>query len=154
MPSKKKPTTGLTTDLQVDEQSLFAQVAQIIETRKYRAGAYANREVTLMYWEIGRYINSVVLDGKRAEYGKKIFTPLARKLVEQYGRSFEEKKLYRMLQMARLFPDFEFVSALTTQLSWSHFVEIIRSEFNYSNCKRLKLIRHGRHGNTRNSSKS
>ena len=68
MPSKKKPTTDLTTDLQVDEQSLFARVAEIIETRKYRAGAYANREVTLMYWEIGRYINSVVLGDQRAAY--------------------------------------------------------------------------------------
>ena len=79
-----------------------------------------------MYWEIGRYINSVVLDGKRAEYGKKIFSPLARKLVERYGKSFQEENLYRMAQLAKLFPDIEIVSALATQLSWTHFCELIR----------------------------
>ena len=32
---------------------------------------YANREVTLMYWEIGHYIGSVLLGGERAEYSKR-----------------------------------------------------------------------------------
>ena len=53
--SKKKPNPMPSEALQVDEPSLFVRVAEIIETRKSRAGAYANREVTLMYWEIGRY---------------------------------------------------------------------------------------------------
>ena len=123
--SKKPPTTALTAKLPVDESSLFSRVAEIIETCKTRAGAYANREITLMYWEIGRYINSVVLGGERAEYGKKIFATLGRKLVEQYGRSFELRNLRRMVQFSELFPDFEIVSALTTQLSWTHFVEIL-----------------------------
>lgn len=38
----------------VDEARLFERVSEIIENRKSRAGAYANREVTLMYWEIAR----------------------------------------------------------------------------------------------------
>ncbi|MDR2561889.1 MAG: hypothetical protein LBC63_08995, partial [Holophagales bacterium] len=54
----------------VDENTLFARVAEIIENRRSRAGAYANREVTLMYWEIGRHIGSVLLGGERAGYGK------------------------------------------------------------------------------------
>ena len=122
---KKKLATALTEKLDVDETSLFARVAEIIETRKTRAGAYANREVTLMYWEIGRYINSVVLGGERAEYGKKILPPLAAKLVERYGKSFELRSLRRMIQFSELFPDIEIVSALTTQLSWTHVVEIL-----------------------------
>jgi len=126
MKSKKKPETTLTDEVQIDEISLFDCVAEIIEARKFRAGAYANREVTLMYWEIGRYINSVVLDGGRAEYGKRIFSSLARKLVDEYGKSFQEENLYRMTQLANLFPDIEIVSALATQLSWTHFCELIR----------------------------
>ena len=126
--SKKKPKTALSNEVQIDEISLFDRVADIIETRKFRAGAYANREVTLMYWEIGRYINSVVLDGRRAEYGKRIFSALARKLVDQYGKSFELRNLRRMAQFADQFQDVEIVSALTTQLSWSHFVSTRPSE--------------------------
>jgi len=125
MLGKKKPFTDLVIDLQIDEQSLFARVAEIIETRKYRAGAYANREVTLMYWEIGRYINSVVLGDQRAAYGKRILPPLAAKLVVKYGKSFELRNLRRMIQFAHEFPDPEIVSPLATQLSWSHFVELL-----------------------------
>ena len=124
--NKKKQEITLPDKLQIDENSLFARVAEIIENRKTRAGAYANREVTLMYWEIGRYINSVVLEGERAEYGKEIFSTLSRKLVKQYGRSFQKENLYRMTQLAKLFSDSEIVSTLSTQLSWSHFCELIR----------------------------
>ena len=123
--SKKKPKTALSGELQIDENSLFARVAEIIETRKSRAGAYANREVTLMYWEIGRHINSVVLDSKRAEYGKRIVATLSQKLVERYDKVFELRNLRRMIQFANDFPNMEIVSMLSTQLSWSHFIEIL-----------------------------
>ena len=53
--TKKKKALSLNTS-QIDENSLFTYVSKIIEKRKNRAGMYANREVTLMYWEIGRYI--------------------------------------------------------------------------------------------------
>jgi predicted nuclease of restriction endonuclease-like (RecB) superfamily len=121
----KKKSTETTNALPADESSLFVRVAEIIETRKSWAGAYANREVTLMYWEIGRYINSVLLGGERAEYGKKIFATLSRKLVEQYGKVFELRSLRRMVQFAEEFPDLEIVSTLSTQLCWSHFIEIL-----------------------------
>jgi len=35
------------------EAVLFQHVSSIIEKRRYRAGAYANREIILMNWEIG-----------------------------------------------------------------------------------------------------
>ena len=114
--------------LQTDESSLFAHIAEIIETRKSRAGAYANREVTLMYWEIGRYINATLLGGKRAEYGKQIIAILSQQLVAKYGKPFESRNLRRMMQFAELFPDLEIVSPLATQLSWSHFIEILPLE--------------------------
>jgi predicted nuclease of restriction endonuclease-like (RecB) superfamily len=109
----------------IDEAALFERVADIIENRKARAGAYANREVTLMYWEVGQYVNSVVLDYKRAEYGKKILATLSRQLIQKYGNSFELSKLRRMLQFAEIFSDAEIVATLSRQLSWSHFKEIL-----------------------------
>ena len=51
----------------IDETALPERAVTIIEIRKARAGTYANREITLMYWEIGHYINSVLLGGERAE---------------------------------------------------------------------------------------
>jgi predicted nuclease of restriction endonuclease-like (RecB) superfamily len=110
----------------IDENTLFEHIAAIIENRKSRAAAYANCEITLMYWEVGRHINSVVLDFKRAEYGKKIFATLSRKLVARYGNSFEEKNLYRMTQFANTFVDLTALDKWARILSWSHFRELIR----------------------------
>jgi predicted nuclease of restriction endonuclease-like (RecB) superfamily len=124
--AKKDVAVAVSGTEPLDETVLFERVAAIIESRKARAGAYANREVTMMYWEVGHYINSVVLDFKRAEYGKQIFSTLSRKLIPNYGRSFERENLYRMTQFAKLFPDLDTVSGLSQVLSWSHFSELIR----------------------------
>jgi hypothetical protein len=79
-----------------------------------------------MFWEIGRYINSVILDFKRAPYGKQIFSTLSRKLVEKYGKSFQEENLYRMAQFANVFSDVKIIKKLLMGLSWSHICELIR----------------------------
>ena len=84
---------------------------------------YANREVTLMYREIGRYISSVLLGGERAEYGRKIVTPLASQLVKKYGQAFDVHNIRRMIRFAEKFCSLQIVSPLATQLSWSYFLE-------------------------------
>ena len=87
--SKSKKELATQSGTQLVETQIFERVANIIETRKSRAGAYANREVTLMYWEIGHYVNSVVLEDERAAYGKRIVTTLSSQLVQKYGKAFE-----------------------------------------------------------------
>ena len=54
----------------IDESALLKNVSSIIENRKYRDNAYANSEVTLMFWEVGQFVTSVLLGGERAEHGK------------------------------------------------------------------------------------
>jgi hypothetical protein len=102
--------------------ALFDHISTIIESRKSSAGAYANREVTLMYWEIGHYINSIVINGKRAEYGKRILTELAAKLVYEYVKSFTERNLYRIALFAERFYNVEILPPLAAKLSWSHII--------------------------------
>jgi predicted nuclease of restriction endonuclease-like (RecB) superfamily len=109
----------------IDEAALFRRVVAIIENRKSRAGVYVNREVTLMYWEVGKYVSSVVLDYKRGEYGKRILATLSQQLRSKYGNSFEYTKITRMIKFADLFPNPEIVATLSRQLSWSHFKEIL-----------------------------
>jgi hypothetical protein len=104
---------------------VFEHVKKIIESRKSSAGAYANREVTLMYWDIGQYIGTVLLGGERAEYGKRIVAELAQQLTNRYGNSFERTKITRMVKFVKLFPDYEIVAELAQQLSWSHFQELL-----------------------------
>ena len=123
--SKKKNELAVQSEKQIDEVEVFERVANIIETRKYRAGMYANREITLMHWEVGHYVNSVVLDGGRAAYGKRIVTELATKLMVKYGKTFDVHNLRRMMRFASKFDDFQIVTELASQLTWSHFIEIL-----------------------------
>ena|GEM_PF-7081470 len=54
----------------MERVQILKKVSSIIEICKYRAGVYANCEITLMYWEVGHYVNSVVLYGNRATLWK------------------------------------------------------------------------------------
>ena len=100
-------------------------IAAIIENRKNRIESRANAELTLMYWEIGNFINSVILDGGRGGYGKRILETLSPKLVVRYGHGFEVSNLYRMIRFADKFQDVEILATLTPKLSWSHIVELL-----------------------------
>jgi len=112
-------------EMQLNESLIYSHVANIIETRKAKAGAYANREVTLMYWEVGQYINVNVLGDGRAGYGKKILPTLSAKLMAKYGKNFTERNLYRMMLFAERFSDNEILSTLSARLSWSHIIELL-----------------------------
>jgi hypothetical protein len=62
---------------------------------------------------------------QRAGYGKEVLPTLAEQLVRDYGNSFMEKNLRRMVQFAVVFPDESIVVTLSRQLSWSHFVRLL-----------------------------
>ena len=127
MKTKKQKNTELTiqdTDI-IDAAALFEQVSKIIENRKFRAQTTANSEATLMFWEIGQYVNSVVLNAKRAAYGKQIVATLSPQLQVKYGKSFELTNLRRMMRFAEKFTDYEIVASLSPLLSWSHIIELL-----------------------------
>ena len=107
--------------IEKDIGTLFDKISSIIEIRKQRAGAVVNQEITLMYWEIGKYLSEEILKSKRADYGKRIVATLSQQLLLKYGKTFEYSKMIRMMQFAELFPDKEIVATLSQQLSWSHF---------------------------------
>ncbi|MCL2112092.1 MAG: PDDEXK nuclease domain-containing protein [Clostridiales bacterium] len=112
-------------DLMNSEQVLFEEISAIIEQGRREISMRASRETVLIFWQVGRRINDEVLDNQRADYGKQIVSRLATQLTAKYGRSFEQRNLRRMMQFAEQFLDFEIVSPPATQLSWSHFVEIL-----------------------------
>ena len=112
-------------DLINSEQILFEDISAIIEKGCREISFQASRGAVLIFWQVGKRINDEILENKRADYGKQIVSRLATQLTEKYGRSFELRNLRRMMQFAEQFLDFEIVSPPATQLSWSHFVEIL-----------------------------
>jgi predicted nuclease of restriction endonuclease-like (RecB) superfamily len=81
--------------------------------------------MTLLYWRIGKRIQTETLNNQRAEYGKEIISTLSRQLRAEYGNGFAEKSLRRMVQFADVFPEGRIVATLSRQLAWSHFIEIL-----------------------------
>ena len=76
-----------------------------------------NRVIT--YYEIGRLLNEA--GGK---YGDNIIDEYSKKLVLEVGKKYNRRTLFRMKQFYIIFNN-EKVSPLATQLSWSHYTELL-----------------------------
>jgi len=106
--------------------ALFDEIKNLIEQARGRVASQVNSEITLLYWNIGHRINTDILKNKRADYGQQIVASLSQQLREEYGGArFDLRNLRRMMQFADSFPDLQIVSPLATQLSWSHFIEVL-----------------------------
>ncbi len=97
--------------------------------------------MTQLYWNIGKLIKEEILQNSRAEYGKKVISALSSQLTREYGKGWSEKQLRHCLRIAETFNDFQIVSTLSRQLSWSHLKELIyvddplKREFYIEMCK-------------------
>jgi predicted nuclease of restriction endonuclease-like (RecB) superfamily len=111
--------------LTLEAESLLKDLAVLIELGRDQAVAAVNSAITVTFWHVGKRINDEVLHGERAKYGKRVVVSTAKELVKLYGRSYEARNLRRMMQFAEQFPDFEIVSPLVSQLSWTHFTILL-----------------------------
>jgi predicted nuclease of restriction endonuclease-like (RecB) superfamily len=110
----------MSNDLTQPVDLLFQEIGRLIDAAKHRAAAAINAEITLLYWQVGNRIQTKVLQGQRAEYGRQVIASLARQLTQTYGRGWGERQLRQCVQFAEVFPDLEIVNALCSKLSWSH----------------------------------
>jgi predicted nuclease of restriction endonuclease-like (RecB) superfamily len=107
------------------EQALFTDIARLIDESKSYVAYTVNATLTILYWKIGKRINDDVLNNKRAAYGKQIVVSLSRQLGNEYGSSFSDKNIRRMMQFAVAFPDEQIVASAMRQLSWTHFTLLL-----------------------------
>ena len=77
------------------------------------------RHKVITYFEIGKLLNEA--GGK---YGDNIIDEYSKKLVVEVGKKYNRRTLFRMKQFYNIFSD-EKVSPLATQLSWSHYTELL-----------------------------
>ena len=75
--------------------------------------------------QIGHGLRQDVVGEGRAAYGEQVVAHVAAALSAEYGRGFSKRNLHHMLRFAEVFPDPETVTALRSQLSWTHLREII-----------------------------
>ncbi len=106
--------------------SQFEYILALIQEAKNKVYQSANQTQILLYWKIGEYVNKR-LDG--SEWGTKTVENLADfiRSKDPSLTNFTKRGLYRMRQFYETYPDFEFVSTASTQISWSHHLEILSS---------------------------
>lgn len=111
---------------EVQAQQLFSSIRQLIEESRQQAAVVVNATMSMLYWQIGKRINEEIKGQNRSEtYGKQIVTTLWRQLTDEYGASFSEKNLRRMMQFAEIFPDEQIVVSVIRQLSWTHILAVL-----------------------------
>lgn len=111
------------------QNGLVSEIKTLIEQSKQQVSVAVNATITMLYWNIGNRINNEIGNKDHAEkYGKQIVATLWRQLESEYGSSFSEKNLRRMMQFAAVFPDEKIVVSLIRQLSWSHLKILIPIE--------------------------
>ncbi len=95
-----------------------------IRSARIRAALSANRELVLLYWQIGREI----LQRQQQEgWGTKVIDRLARDLRQEFPeiKGFSPRNLKYMRAFAEAYADEEFVQQVVAQIPWGHNVRIL-----------------------------
>ena len=77
------------------------------------------------YYNVGALLIEAQGGENRAKYGDGLIKEYSKKLVNEVGKNYNERTLRRMRQFFIIFKD-ENWSTLSTNLSWSHYVELLK----------------------------
>ena len=114
------------TDIPQNYDELILAVGNLIQDGRKQIFISANSVMVSTYWQIGQYIVQFEQHGKnRADYGQEILSKLAKDLTLRYGKGFS---LSNITKMRKLYLCFPILQTLSAKLSWSHYVEILKSE--------------------------
>lgn len=108
--------------------TLFQEIAKLIENARKTVISTINREMVILYWNVGNIINTDIIKNNRANYGQQIIKELSQQLTVHYGRGFNKTNLHNFIKFVQVFPSIEIVHALSGQLSWTHVRELIYIE--------------------------
>lgn len=102
----------------------FAYISQLIDEARSKAFAAINQQLVQLYWQIGEYVSRRV---EAEEWGKQTVEALAAYLQNQHPglKGFGRRSLFRMKQFYETYREEEKVSALLTQISWTHHINIL-----------------------------
>jgi len=102
----------------------FNEVLAMIHSAKQQAMQAVNTQLIELYWQVGAYISRKL---ERTEWGDSVVSQLAEHLAKtQPGlRGFTRRNLFRMRQFYDAYRSDEKVSALLTQLPWTHNLLIL-----------------------------
>ena len=106
-------------------EQLKLQIGELLRQGRVQVGRAVNTILLQTYWQIGRHIVEFEQKGKeKAEYGTELLNRLSKDLTLEYGKGFSRSNIF---QIRQFYLKFQKIQTLSEQLSWSHYVEIIKS---------------------------
>ena len=109
-------------------RDLLDQISDTYGQGRLRAVQAVNAPLIETYWQVGRHIVEFEQAGEaRAEYGKALIDTLAGDLGLRHGKGFSRSNLVYMRLMYQRYPAGAPISQKPShQLSWSHYVELLK----------------------------
>ena len=105
----------------IDE--VFANIKSLINESRNKIYSVVNVEMLKLYWNIGKIIMEIQQGNERATYGETVLEKLSEKLTNEFGKGFSKRNLERMRKFYICFP---IATTVSSQLSWSHYLELIK----------------------------
>lgn len=98
---------------------------QRVRNARLRASLSVNRELILLYWQIGK---DILLRQEVEGWGTKVISRLAEDLRKEFPdmKGFSRSNLMNMKSFAESWPDNQIVQQLVGQLPWGHNIRIIQ----------------------------
>ena len=105
-------------------ESEFSEILGLVAAARLRAVQAVNTTLIELYWQVGEVISRKIAG---AEWGDGVVDQLAEHIARaQPGlRGFTRRNLFRMRQFYEAYQDKQIVSALLTQLPWTHHLIIL-----------------------------
>ena len=102
-----------------DYQQFLQKLKQRIRNAQLKAALSVNRELVLLYWQIGR---EILIKQQQQGWGAKVIDRLAKDLRSDFPemKGFSPRNLKYMRKFAQTYPDEQIVQQLAAQIPWFH----------------------------------
>ena len=104
---------------------IFDSIKELVINSRNKVYQTVNTEMLKLYWNIGKTIMEIQQGDERASYGDAVLEKLSKRLTEEFGKGFSKRNLERMRKFYIYFPK---ATTVSSQLSWSHYLELIKIE--------------------------
>ena len=102
---------------------IFDDIKELVVNSRNKVYQTVNTEMLNLYWNIGKAIMEIQQGDERASYGDAVLEKLSQKLTDEFGKGFSKRNLERMRKFYICFP---IATTVSSQLSWSHYLELIK----------------------------
>ena len=112
------------TPLPPDYAAWLGELKTRIHSAQLRAALAVNRELVLLYWQIGQ---DILQRQSREGWGRKVIDRLAHDLREAFPsmKGFSARNLHYMRAFAEAWPQSEFVQQTAAQMPWFHICTLL-----------------------------